>query len=90
MTQAVWNVQATMQNPASYISASKLPAIEAAALARCDDMDGVKDGVIDDPTRCHFDPSALQSGGRHRDKSGGPSTKSLHASATDEQLAQDA
>jgi len=59
LTQAAWDIQATMQDSASYIPASKLPAIEAAALARCDEVDGVKDGVIDDPTRCHFDPSEL-------------------------------
>jgi hypothetical protein len=67
LTQAVWNTQATMQNLASYISASKLPAIEAAALAQCDDMDGVKDGVIDDPRRCHFDPSSLLCKGAESD-----------------------
>ena len=59
LTQAAWDMQATMQDSASYIPASKLPAIEAAALARCDALDGVKDGVIDDPIRCHFDPSEL-------------------------------
>lgn len=54
----VWNMQATA-DAASYISPAKLPAIEAAALAACDGLDGVKDGVIDDPSRCHFDPSTL-------------------------------
>ncbi len=59
LTQAVWDIQATMQDPASYFPASKMPAIESAALAACDSVDGVKDGVIDDPTKCHFDPSVL-------------------------------
>ena len=59
LTQALWDIQATMQDPASYIPARKLPAIEAAALARCDELDGVKDGVIDDPRRCSFDPGEL-------------------------------
>lgn len=53
------NMQATEANPASYIPASKLPAIEAAALEACDALDGLKDGVIDDPTKCRFDPVAL-------------------------------
>jgi feruloyl esterase len=28
-------------------------------LAACDALDGVKDGVLEDPTRCHFDPGVL-------------------------------
>jgi len=48
-----------LAGPASYIPAAKLPAIEAAALAACDALDDVKDGVIEDPGRCHFDPSTL-------------------------------
>jgi hypothetical protein len=48
-----------LRDPGSYISAMKLPAISAATLAACDAQDGVKDGIINDPTRCHFDPSVL-------------------------------
>lgn len=46
-------------NPAGYISALKIPAIAAATQKACDAQDGVKDGVIDDPPRCNFDPSTL-------------------------------
>jgi Tannase and feruloyl esterase len=58
---AAWTVtaQATEADPASYIPASKLPAIESAALAACDALDGLKDGLIDDPRKCHFDPATL-------------------------------
>jgi feruloyl esterase len=52
-------LQAMETDPASYISASKLPAIESAALAACDALDGLKDGLIDDPRKCHFDPATL-------------------------------
>ena len=45
--------------PENYIPPAKLPAIEAAALAACDAQDGVKDGVIDDPSRCRFVASVL-------------------------------
>jgi feruloyl esterase len=53
----VWNAQA-LDGP-GYIPMAKLKSIESAALASCDAADGVKDGVIDDPTRCHLDPSTL-------------------------------
>jgi len=46
-------------NPAGYISTIKIPAISASALAACDAQDGVKDGIINDPSQCHFDPSVL-------------------------------
>jgi len=53
------NFKVMRDNPAAYISAMKLPAIAKATLGACDAQDGVKDGVINDPTRCHFDPSVL-------------------------------
>jgi hypothetical protein len=59
LTAAIFNMQATTVDPASYIPAAKLKAIEAAALAACDSLDGVKDGVIEDPAQCHFDPSVM-------------------------------
>ncbi|MCL5004934.1 MAG: tannase/feruloyl esterase family alpha/beta hydrolase [Acidobacteria bacterium] len=56
----VWNEQATLDNPSSYIPVSKLAILQVGALAACDALDGVKDGVIEDPRRCHFDPAELQ------------------------------
>lgn len=53
----VWNAQAL--DAAGSIPATKLKLIETAALDSCDSKDGVKDGVIDDPTKCHFDPAVL-------------------------------
>lgn len=60
MMGMVWNEQALRKTPASFIPVTKLPAIQAAALAACDALDGIKDGVIEDPRRCHFDPAVLQ------------------------------
>ena len=59
MSQAIVNNQAMLADPASYIPASKLPTITAAALAACDANDGVKDGVIENPAQCRFDPAPL-------------------------------
>ena len=44
------------------ISQSKLNAVTAAAVKACDGLDGVFDGIIDDPRRCHFDPHVLECG----------------------------
>ncbi len=40
--------------------AGKLPVLHRAALAACDALDGLKDGLISDPRACHFDPGAAQ------------------------------
>jgi feruloyl esterase len=41
------------------VAPCKLAAATAAAIASCDTIDGVKDGVIEDPKRCSYDPKAL-------------------------------
>jgi len=45
--------------PASYIPKDKIPAIAGAVLKACDDADGLKDGILNDPTSCHFDPVTI-------------------------------
>src|SRR5438067_529960 len=42
-----------------YIPAAKVPLIAEAVNNACDALDGIKDGVLNDPRRCHFDPAAL-------------------------------
>jgi len=62
----VWSVavaQAVHKEPGSYIPPEKYPAIHKAAVEACDALDGLKDGLIQDPTRCHFDPKAIQCAG---------------------------
>ncbi|MBV9499226.1 MAG: tannase/feruloyl esterase family alpha/beta hydrolase [Acidobacteriaceae bacterium] len=68
LTAAAYNLQMPpLVNPASYIPASKLPAISAAVLAACDALDGVTDGILNDPRQCRFDPSVLRCGGVESD-----------------------
>ena len=40
-----------------YIPPAKYAVLNKAALAACDENDGLKDGIITDPPRCRFDPS---------------------------------
>jgi len=54
----VWNAQA-LSAPGAAIPAAKLPAINAAVLNACDGDDGLVDGVIANPARCHFNPDTL-------------------------------
>jgi feruloyl esterase len=51
--------QAVHKNEASYIPPEKYELIHNAILNQCDALDGVKDGLLEDPTRCHFDPATL-------------------------------
>jgi feruloyl esterase len=47
----------------SYIPPAKYPVIHDAVLQACDTLDGVKDGVLENPRQCHFDPKSLQCNG---------------------------
>jgi Tannase and feruloyl esterase len=59
LASAIYDAQATTLDPASYIPASKIPAIAKAVNDSCDAQDGVTDGVLNDPRKCHFDTAAL-------------------------------
>jgi feruloyl esterase len=54
----LWQMHATQG--AGYIPASKVPTIANAVVAACDAIDGVKDGVLEDPRQCKFDPATIQ------------------------------
>ncbi len=57
-----WSVAvgvAALKDKASNLSPGNLRMIHQAVLAACDAADGVKDGLLTDPRRCHFDPSTL-------------------------------
>lgn len=59
VTGFLWNEQALLSEPGSALTPEQLPLIEKAALEACDALDGVRDGLIDDPRRCRFDPGVL-------------------------------
>src|SRR5438128_3585748 len=56
----VWMGQAMFKDKDSYIPPSKYSIIHEAVLGKCDALDGVKDGLLENPLRCHFDPSVTE------------------------------
>jgi feruloyl esterase len=59
MASFAWNQQHMYPNPAQLgapaLPFDKLPALERAVLAACDALDGITDGILDDPRECAFD-----------------------------------
>ncbi|MBV9085583.1 MAG: tannase/feruloyl esterase family alpha/beta hydrolase [Acidobacteriaceae bacterium] len=55
----MWPGEITLTDPARHLSQHQLALLHAGALTACDALDGVRDGIIQDPTRCHFDPESL-------------------------------
>jgi feruloyl esterase len=54
MVGAMWNQKALAETP---VPASKLPLLAGRVMATCDKVDGLEDGLIDDPRKCRFDPA---------------------------------
>jgi feruloyl esterase len=57
---ALWLAVQTFKDPAAYIPPAKYPMIHRAVLNACDANDGLKDGLIDDPEKCHVDFTVLE------------------------------
>ena len=57
--QAVRIVKALDDNPAARLLQPQRQLLHRAVVEACDAIDGVKDGLLEDPTRCRFDPSVL-------------------------------
>ena len=55
----LWYSLATLRDSRDYIPRSKLPALADAVNAACDALDGLEDGVLDDPRQCRFEPETL-------------------------------
>jgi feruloyl esterase len=54
----IWFAQA-MKDPASVIPREKLTVLHNAAMTACDAADGAKDGIIERPMACRFDPKVV-------------------------------
>jgi feruloyl esterase len=54
--KAIWNYLAIGNGPGT-IKPEKLPALADAVYGKCDAMDGLKDGIIENPLKCGFDPT---------------------------------
>jgi len=57
---SIWVAQQMNKTPDSYLPPEKLAVLHQAVLAACDANDGLKDGLLNDPTRCHFDPKTIE------------------------------
>jgi feruloyl esterase len=60
LSTAASDTEALTVDPASFIPQAKIPTIAAAVNAACDELDGVRDGILNDPRQCHFDPATIQ------------------------------
>lgn len=54
--RGIWNAQAVTSEPGR-LAVEKLPLLAEAIYKKCDEGDGLKDGLIADPRRCSFDPA---------------------------------
>jgi feruloyl esterase len=55
----LWLWMAAHPDGVAILPAAKLTVLHDAVLAKCDLLDGVKDGLLEDPTRCTFDPKEI-------------------------------
>jgi feruloyl esterase len=54
------NVATTaLKDEKMFMTPGKLATLNKAVLQQCDALDGVKDGLLNDPRKCKFDPSVL-------------------------------
>ena len=51
---AIWNQKALTEAP---VPLEKIGLVAEKVMAKCDQLDGLKDGLIDDPRKCSFDPA---------------------------------
>ena len=57
--QQLWANWWIAHNPSMFIPKEKYAMIHTAVMDACDALDGDKDGMIENPMACHFDPQTL-------------------------------
>jgi feruloyl esterase len=55
----LWLWEAAHPNGMAILPSPTLAVVHRAVLDKCDMLDGVKDGLLEDPTRCAFDPKQI-------------------------------
>ena len=88
----LWIVQANRRaDGTNIVMPEKRKLVHDAMLAQCDTLSGVKDGLLQDPSACHFNPATLQCPSGKADTSGCLTAeevgvfKKLYEGATDAQ-----
>jgi feruloyl esterase len=56
----LWLWTSSHPNGEAILPPAKLRVVHEAVLARCDRLDGVKDGLLENPTSCQFDPKEIE------------------------------
>lgn len=57
---SMYNTTFAHKDEENYIPPSKYPMIHKAVIGACDALDGLKDGLIQNPAACKFDPKVLE------------------------------
>lgn len=60
MTQSMWAGWQPNRAPGAMVPMPQMTAVHRAAVAQCDKLDGLEDGLIGRPDACSFDPATVE------------------------------